>query len=140
MNNTWIAFLAGAGWLIAFITGLFAFANHVQRRERLNQHSQTDDTTPLIPVSEDHLAALDELATTANVSTSEVASRALSVGIASLQDESTIVLTERDAERLVELIDNPPPPSPRYQEAKRRHETMKAQGKSRNQNQPLGDP
>lgn len=133
MNETWITFLAGAGWLIAFITGLFAFANHVQRRERLGQHPQKDHATPLIPVSEDHLAALDELAAAAKVPTSEVASRALSAGIASLRDRTTIVLTEREAERIVDLIDNPRPPSPEYLEAKRRHQKIKARGQHRAQ-------
>lgn len=133
MNVTWLALFAGAGWLIAFTAGLFAFANHVQRRERLSQHPQKDDATPLIPVSKDHLAALDELATAANVSTSEVASRALSVGIASLRDRTTIVLTEREAERIVDLIDNPRPPSPKYLEAKRRHQKIKARGQRRAQ-------
>jgi len=34
MNETWLAFLAGAAWLAVFTAGLFAFADWVQRRDR----------------------------------------------------------------------------------------------------------
>ncbi|MDG4868666.1 hypothetical protein P8631_11705 [Guyparkeria sp. 1SP6A2] len=39
MNETWIAFIAGAAWLAVFTAGLFAFANWVQRRD----HRRRDD-------------------------------------------------------------------------------------------------
>ena len=34
MNQSWVAFLAGAAWLALFTAVLFAFANWVQRRDR----------------------------------------------------------------------------------------------------------
>ena len=41
MNETWIAFLAGAAWLAVFTAGLFAFANWVHRRDRRRHEIET---------------------------------------------------------------------------------------------------
>ncbi|MFO7582450.1 hypothetical protein [Guyparkeria sp.] len=47
MNETWLAFLAGAAWLAVFTAGLFAFADWVQRRDRRRANATSADGGPV---------------------------------------------------------------------------------------------
>lgn len=71
---------------------------------------------------------LDSLAQDRQQSSEDVAMQALRLGFEAMKDTVTIHLSPRDAERLAEMIDNPPSPSAKFQEAKRRHRELKDRG------------
>jgi len=71
---------------------------------------------------------LDSLAQDRQQSTEDVAMQALRLGFETMKDTVTIHLSPREAERLAEMIDNPPKPSARFLEAKRRHQEIKSRG------------
>ena len=126
MNETWIAFAAGVGWLAAFTAALFALSSYVQRRDKRNRGEVDEQVSCQIPLPKDEFSALETLAKARGLSTTECAQLAVGIGLRHMQDG--IVLSEKGARQLIESIENPKPPSPRYVAAKERHARMKAKG------------
>lgn len=87
MNDTWIAFIAGAGWLAAFTIGLFALADWVQGRDRKWAGRAGTSGMLAIPVNDGERAALANLADSRHISIDDVARDALQAGIEVLHDQ-----------------------------------------------------
>ncbi len=78
-----------------------------------------------IPLSESDWRALNHLAQNRRRSTEDVAKQALRMGVQEMEETTTVHLSVRDAERLVEMLEDPPKPSAKYLEARERHRRMR---------------
>ena len=120
------AYAVTVGPLVARFIQLHREGNNKTKNEETKPFEELDTIT--IALSESDRRVLDHLAEDRRLSTEGVAVEALRLGFEAMDETVTIRLSPRDAERIAEILDDPPAPSARFLEAKQRHQAIKNRG------------